>query len=251
MNPVLVDSIRRRMREQTTEQLLELWVTNDRVMWSPEAFEAVKSLLAERGVKQLPAQNDPAPMAGTHSPAQDPVARYWLGWLRPVLWVCVAMFVASLPRTAMVVWALTVPRGGRSATLADVWRAAGTFEFWVGLIVVELVLPLLLGVGAIGALRLRRWSRIALLTYGVAAVVNGVAAWVLGLWQTRRYWDSATSFLTSTESVRSLAQSLILPVILWLLLRRPEIRTLFVPVMSGRAFEPLPAPDAMSNPTAP
>ena len=107
MSPVLIDSIRQRMREQTTEQLLELWVTNDRVMWSAEAFEAVKSLLAERGVKELPRQNDPAPIATSHSPVRDPVARYWLGWLRPLLWICIVVSTTSLPRIVGVLWAVT------------------------------------------------------------------------------------------------------------------------------------------------
>src|SRR6187455_232050 len=100
MNPVLIDAIRQRLLEQTTEQLLSLWVTNDRVMWSPEAFEAVKSLLAERGVSELPPQNDPAPLAGKHSPAADPAVEYWLAWLRPVLWIAIVIATVALAQQA-------------------------------------------------------------------------------------------------------------------------------------------------------
>ena len=93
---MLVDAVRLRMREETTEHLLALWETNDRVMWSPEAFEAIKSLLTERGVRDLPPQHPPAPIADRHRPGVDPAADYWLGWLRPVLRISIAISTLNL-----------------------------------------------------------------------------------------------------------------------------------------------------------
>jgi hypothetical protein len=246
MNPVLVDSIRRRMREQTTEQLLELWVTNDRVTWSPEAFEAVKSLLAEQGLKELPPQNDPAPVAQTHSPIDDPVARYWLGWLLPVLWICCVVSAASVPRLVGVLWAMLVG-GRRGIVVDDLWRAIGTLSFWLGMI--DLGLPLVLGVGAIGALRLKQWSRPLLLSYAGVTVVNTLAFFVGYLWRLRnaglQMW-----LLTGSETLNTTMKGIVLPLILWLLLRRPEIRTLFMPAGVGSAFQPLHGGNVVSNPTA-
>jgi hypothetical protein len=242
MNPVLVGSIRQRMREQTTEQLLELWVTNDRAMWSPEAFEAVKSLLAERGVKELPPQNDPAPVATTHQPEDDPVARYWLGWLRPVLWLGCVVSVAGLPRLLTVVW---MPR---AISLERAWAEAGWLAVCAGML--DLCLPVVLGIGAVGALRLKAWSRPLLLTYAGVAAANGVVLSALHLWRLRLYASLDVWLIAGPDSLNALALNLALPVIVWMLLRRPEIRSLFTPVVSGSAFEPLPVDATLPHPAA-
>ena len=247
MNPVLVEAIRVRMREQTTEQLLELWTTNDRAMWSPEAFEAVRSLLAERGVKELPPQNDAAPVALPYSPRSDPSAEYWLGWLRPTLWICIGVAVAALPRLMITVWAV-VPRWGRSVTFADVLDG-GDALLWLELVLYQIVLPVLLVIGAIGALRLKSWARPALLAYAWASAVVVVAVSVIRVWGMRRYMPPTEAWMYNfAGTLESIARSLVLPAVLWVLLRRPEIRSLFLPVASGRAFEPLAANDSVPNP---
>jgi len=41
-----------------TEELIEIWKTNDRVEWSMAAFDAIREILQER-VGDLPAQNEP------------------------------------------------------------------------------------------------------------------------------------------------------------------------------------------------
>ena len=247
MNPVLVDSIRRRMREQTTERLLELWVTNDRVTWSAEAFEAVRSLLAERGVKELPPQNEPAPIAAAHQAADDPVAAYWMAWVRPILWICIVIAISGLPRLAVLLWGMTGLGGPRYVTIAEAWKAAGTVAFWLGLI--DVSLPLLLAAGAVGALRLRAWSRHVLLTYAGAAAAIMFANSTVHLWQLRRFGSDVWLF-TAPESLYTVGKSIAFPVILWLFLRRPEIRSLFTPIVSGSAFEPLPRGAAMPDPAA-
>ncbi len=46
------------MRARDTDDLLRIWVENDREEWSDQAFEAVRAVLAERGV-DLPTQESP------------------------------------------------------------------------------------------------------------------------------------------------------------------------------------------------
>jgi len=44
--------------QKTTEELLEIWRTNDRVEWMDEAFEAIEQILKER-LGELPPQDEP------------------------------------------------------------------------------------------------------------------------------------------------------------------------------------------------
>ncbi len=51
-----IEGIRRTLETRDTEDLLEIWQANDRVEWTPEAFEAIQRILLARNVS-LPAQN--------------------------------------------------------------------------------------------------------------------------------------------------------------------------------------------------
>ena len=233
MNPPLIDAIRRRLREQTTEQLLALWVTNDRVMWSPEAFEAVKSLLAERGVSNLPPQNDPAPIAAKHSPATDPAVQYWFAWLRPVLWIAIAVSSAGMAFQAVVALDAWIERG----------RAAFRMDDLLAMLVgvgTTILLPAWLLVASIACLRLIPVARTLLIVFAWAALLAGAFRIVHGAvtlpWSAS--WSRAATYLLS--SVVSILQGLTLPAVLLLLLRRPEIRSIFTPAR-GPGFEASPA----------
>jgi hypothetical protein len=48
----------KRMRLRGTDELLNIWETNDRVEWSDLTFEVIKEILQKRSVEP-PAQNDP------------------------------------------------------------------------------------------------------------------------------------------------------------------------------------------------
>lgn len=54
LDPSLIESNRRHMCNDSTEGLLKLWRANDRRQFADEVFEAVKELLAERGVPVPP-----------------------------------------------------------------------------------------------------------------------------------------------------------------------------------------------------
>jgi len=58
MNPKMLDEIKSRMNQKTSEELAVIWSKNDRREWSDEAFEAIRLILAERGVS-VAAQNLP------------------------------------------------------------------------------------------------------------------------------------------------------------------------------------------------
>jgi hypothetical protein len=226
-NPTLLRAVRERMAAQTTEQLLDLWVTNDRATWSPEAFEAVKQILAERGRTELPPQNDPAPVAGHFKPTHTADAQYWLGWLRPVIWIAIVVAALMIIRAPLTVWTL-----GRT-----IWRPLST-TWTLGQLVVpvltDVVLPGWLLIGAIGCLLLRPWARLMLMWYPL-----GILAF--GLWATiqnveREPLDQAAGAWLMVVSIarhlERLVQAMVLPIVLALLLRRPEIQTLFRPPRS-------------------
>lgn len=228
MNRVLVESIRQRMREQTTEHLLELWTTNDRVMWSPEAFEAVKAILAERGHPELPPQIDPAPVANRFSPA-SPEAPFWLGWLRPILWIAMvpaALHIGAGAMTWSIAEAVYAPAAS-SFTLADMIRP----------LLGEVVIPVWLIVGGVACLRLKSWGRTLLLLYPLpvlAFVVWNMLSRVGTIFD-EPGWHAVVLGLYHAQTVLG---PLVVPAILQVLLRRPEIRALFTPALSGFSIEP-------------
>ena len=248
MNPNLLHAVRQRMREQSTEQLLALWVTNDRAMYSPEAFEAVRLVLAERGLTDLPPQNDPAPIADRHRPAADPAAQHWLGWLRPVLWVCVAAGAGQLPHAALVLWRLTIVPAGQSFRIDSLWRGMSALQLWLE-ILGEIVLPLVLLVGALLCLKLKPWGRLALMTFAALRLVVAVST---QLWYRRQFSDAgADMWEFVVYALNSVTQSLVLPAVIWVTLRRPEIRALFT-VAAPAGFDlSLGAPAGPAAATAP
>lgn len=57
------DATTQRMQGRTTEDLLEIWVQNDRDSWTSEAFDSIRAALEERGVK-VPEQRPFTPIFG-------------------------------------------------------------------------------------------------------------------------------------------------------------------------------------------
>lgn len=58
MNEELRKQIHNNLNEKETDDLLEIWETNDRVEWSDLAFEVLQDILTER-IGSLPPQNGP------------------------------------------------------------------------------------------------------------------------------------------------------------------------------------------------
>lgn len=50
MSAIRIDEIKTRMEQKSNEELLEVWIKNDREEWSDDAFEAIREVLAERKV---------------------------------------------------------------------------------------------------------------------------------------------------------------------------------------------------------
>lgn len=226
MNPNLVRIIRERMQSQTTEQLLELWVINDRATWSPETFEAVHSILAERGKTEVPPQNDPPPVAERRTLRNDPVAAYWMQWLRPVLWAAVVVSGLQL--------AYYVTRAGEwwQYTRGPWWEVARTAA--------QFALPAWLFAAATAAVLTNPRPGVwwALLLYTGAALAVGLFDALTSVYagiDTRRFL--ASSLFTLLYAALTIAPSLVLPFVLYVLLRRPEIRSVFF-VVTGHGFEP-------------
>jgi hypothetical protein len=57
MSNELRKQIHSSLSQKETEELVEIWETNDRVEWTDEAFDVIREILAERNVK-IPAQNE-------------------------------------------------------------------------------------------------------------------------------------------------------------------------------------------------
>lgn len=55
MKTKMAAEIKKQMEQKTTDELLSIWIKNDREEWSNDAFEAVKLILLERG-ENLPQQ---------------------------------------------------------------------------------------------------------------------------------------------------------------------------------------------------
>ncbi len=81
MNVELIDQIKQNMEQRTTEELLAIWIQNNRKKWSDEAFEAIIRVLTERGV-YLPNQQDPSEAAQRRYVGY---AGFWRRWVAFVI----------------------------------------------------------------------------------------------------------------------------------------------------------------------
>ena len=60
MNENDISDLRTNLDKKTTDELLNIWTQNDRQTWRVEAFEAVRQILADRGV-DVPSQHEHIP----------------------------------------------------------------------------------------------------------------------------------------------------------------------------------------------
>lgn len=223
------------MATQDSEPLLKLWVDNDREQYSPEAFEAARLVLSERKVA-IPPQNPPVPHARPAA-AIEIADSFWLGWLRPFLIV------------GFVVGALGVIRGSGSfqylfgangaIALANSMGRSWMTPAILGQSVAYTGLPILLIVGAWRAMRLAANSRTLLLVYAWGSL--GLVVYEVGITVYMSYWPRRVDAFVvqgyyEIVRVEPFIGRAIFPLILVLLLRRPEIKRLFHP--SQRGFEP-------------
>ena len=210
INPGLLRAVRQRMSEQSNDELLRIWVENDRVHWSAETFEAVRSLLTERGVPLSP-QGDPPPLAKKRDRLAelDPATAYWLEWLRPVMRVgvilAVIQIVASVGTVMWDEWLRTplVLQAGWSIALSCI---------------------LLLGVWS--ASRVRPETRGILLFYCWASLITAALRVLVSV-----HYALAAEYTGgyAFSYVADVAPHAVYPLVLLLLFRRQEIKDIFQP----------------------
>lgn len=133
MSIALDDQVMNSMRDKGTNELLDIWRSNDRSQWSESAFSAVSQVLSERGV--------PAPhQVNVTSVFTEEDSRYVgvKGWL---LWLCIALtIVGPLAYLAAAVLSLKVASDPSFGSRGSIFLFAGFMDaglgamsFWSGL----------------------------------------------------------------------------------------------------------------------
>ena len=166
MNAKMVEAVRGRLEGMGSEELLRLWRENDRERYAEEAFEAARLILVGRGV-EVPAQ-EPAvgrvPVARKARSADPATDEFWMGWLRPVLWVGIAY---SGVRCLYELIGVTVMI--RTDSPIE-WPTVHSFSILIDAIqrVLSFILPFVFIAGASASLRQLSVGRWALLVWGWA-----------------------------------------------------------------------------------
>ena len=234
----LLRAVRERLSSLGDEELLRLWVENDRGQYSDETFEAVRSLLTERGV-ELPPQNDPPPMAkrlprperGCGTASHDATAAFWLSWLRLMLWSGVVLEGMRLVSAAVVLFEyLQVFRSSQRPSYAG---AGGTLWEWlVSPGIREIATLMLIAawflVAAWQALQLRPRSWLVLVAYAWAAIF---AAAVIAAIRISAVSLRDVSWGWYISVVADSARGAAYPFLLLVFLSRSQIKNLFDPTV--------------------
>lgn len=231
MNPGLLRAIRDQKSSESSDDLLRLWVENDRGTYSDETFEAVRSILGERGV-ELPPQNDPPPVAERATVryvdivSKDPVAAFWLAWLRAVLWIGVAVGVVQVIGWLFLLWWF----------LHGYWRVGTPLALTpsdalltpVGrLLILNAVFVVWSFVSIRLGFMLHRRARGVLIAYAWTSILATVLWTGSNLYTTASAQEAPYEWVyTASHSAHDL-QLTLYPAILLLLLSRPQVRELF------------------------
>jgi hypothetical protein len=238
MHQGLLRAIHQRMSARPDDELLRLWVENDRFQYSPETFEAVRSIFAERGITPPP-QDEPPAMAGRATRRDgpivfgDPGAEFWFGLLRAVLWIGMGLASVQLLGYLLKLWWLReglVSRPGARWPV-DPWELLSAPM--VRDLATNIVLSVWLLVAARMGLRLRPRARVVLVVYAWAALLALAVSAAGNFYTYRSDTRSMEDALFPIALMAERAQLALYPVILLLLMRRPQVRELFTPAVPG------------------
>ena len=221
MDAKLASRIQEKMREKASEELLHIWIENDRDMWSEEAFEAARAVLVQRGVT-IPPQKEAKQKVPEAAREKNPVV---VKWLRIVM--VVAMGVAVLNLIYSTWLAIqdyqqgTFVRGGLG------WLDPRV----VGSLAVALGGPAILLASAIACWQLRPIGRIGIVIY----LWIRMAATGWSVYQTARYYRTGQWVMWQLTQMN---EPLAVAVILFMIVRLPEVKSLLS--VTPRHFEVLP-----------
>lgn len=73
-----------RLNQKSTDQLIEVWQTNNRLEWSNTAFDVIQEILLER-LAELPSQNEPITKATGKEKIEEQAEKLRFRWMLPVL----------------------------------------------------------------------------------------------------------------------------------------------------------------------
>jgi hypothetical protein len=249
----LTRAIKQRMSSLDDGELLHLWVENDRGQYSDAAFEAVRLILAERGV-ELPTQNEPPPMAA-RAPAGLLAARqrgdpgdaaFWVALLRPLLWVGVLLGASRILGTLVSLWTMAdqvFVGTGLLDTGRQMMLDAGVYGTVLNLLVAGVLL-----LGSLLALRHRPLGYRMLVVYAWIVIVLAAVQMLGAVWMALT--SESLLRLWNLSHISEIVQAASYPMILLVFLRRHEIRALFEPAAGFEVQRPLP-PQPAAEPSAP
>jgi len=225
MNRGLLRAIRERMATQPDEELLRLWVENDRAQYSEETFETVRNLLTERGVALPPQGTGTSPGGPTLLELKSPAAPRSV---RPATLAPDAL--RMLLRVGLVLAAFRAAAGLGHAVLivhllrGDQGEPIGLPEILWTPLFRSGFLNLLLGtwffVSAWGAFRHKAWSRDGLVWFSWGALL-GVGIQTSGTVYYSLEDLPAVSMMFGFLS--ELMHDAVYPIVLLYLIKRPEM----------------------------
>jgi hypothetical protein len=216
----LHQAVRTHYLEKSNDELLQIWVENNRDRYSPAAFQVIGDILGKRGVR-LPPQGSPAPYVMEYKPAEhlagDP-------WNRLIRWM-VAMIDAVAEECVSIAWTIRVfggfPFPSQRFTLGSgIWSVS------------NLALPLIELACGVALFRRRRFTRYMVLGYLCCSLVAGMLRVSLaspGVLSIGNLW-SVPSFVKTW-----LINPLIIPVLMTLLVTARPVKEILEG--SPRGFE--------------
>jgi len=104
MNTKDITELRDVFKAKPSEELLNIWSQNDRQAWRVEAFEAIRQILAERGVT-IPSQHDHIPLTSVE-PQRVVVTDIRMGFWSMVIFM-VKWVIAAIP-AFIILWLISM-----------------------------------------------------------------------------------------------------------------------------------------------
>lgn len=175
------------------------------------------------------AANPPVPMADASPDASQD--SFWFSWLKPVLYIGIVLAVFDIVQGFDLVSFFVKNRGSLNQGANTNWIAAGLPL----VLFINLGIPILLLVSVLMAFKRNPRARLGLLIYSWIVIGLGVlTVGKMSIEIIRFGWEffEMSRYLSHIENAIFQA---VLPVLLILLLSRPQIKQLFVP--AARGFE--------------